>query len=506
MKNILLERFTYDAFETFKEQHKNKINIKTVVYMDGHWNNENIKSSNEDIELLNCFSISKGIGIDNSNWSIGDAELSFFSSHEGIFLSILSRYDVYKKAFTTEEMLDHYYRLVNFWINKLEKINVVFSGDVPHVPSSFSLYLVTKFLKIPFIFIDGALIYNKFVVFVCSFKHRMLLVEQKNITNKAFINAHNDFFKEYLSTSKGIDNKYIEYAKNRVESLWWRQILEDINSSLPFSVKSILYGKIKFRNLYTTELGWKINRRRLDDPKSGFIRPLLLIAKIKERIKILSSRIEYRRMCSNYKKLNKYLFFASPMEPESSTIPTALNGRHVLIALRKICKALPDGYSLVYKEHPWQFTQQILFTTEWKNKYYYDDIKKIGKIIFVRDDAPVKELIKGSIGIITINGTVALEALMLSKHCITFAPQWYDGFDGVHLVKSDNDVAKALKLMINKISPDPIPSQIKFSKNFLELDGCNIDDYTKSDLRKISIGIWEAYKDFQDLDVRKWEI
>jgi len=507
MKNILLERFSSEATDIFEQQLRNKVDIKIVVYIDGSWNEDTKKKYlNKSAELLNCFSISKGIDIDNCPWSIGDVEQKYFGAHEGIFLSVLSRYNVYKKAFTTEEMLDHYYRLVNFWINKVKNIDAVFSLDIPHVPSSFALYLVTKFLKIPFIFIDGALVYNKFNSFACSFKHRMLLVQKEQLTAKVFINAHSDFYNKYHSSSQGVVNKYIEFIDNRVERLWWRKILEDVNSSLPISIKSIFHGRIKFRNLYTTELGWKITRRRWDNPKSGFLRPFLILAKIKERIKILSLKNRYRRMCSNHKKLNNYIFFATSMEPESSTIPTALNGRHITIALRRIFDVLPNDYTVVYKEHPTQFTQQILFTTEWKSKYFYEELKKIGKIIFVKDYLSAKDLIEGSIGVATINGTIGIEALMQGKRCITFAPQWYDDYDGLHYVKSRNDIADAVKLMLEQAPPKPLPNQIKFSKHFLEMEGCNLDDYTKADLKKICVGIWSAYNDFLDIDDRKWEV
>ncbi len=500
MKKILVERFPSIAIDIFQQQLKNLIDIKIVVY-----NGEKI-AVNQNIELLNSLSISKGIGIDSCPWSIGYIEQRYFSAHEGVFLSILSRYDIYKKAFTTEEMLDHYYRLVNFWINKTKNIDAVFSLDIPHVPSSFALYLVTKFLKIPFIYIDSALVYNKLQYLGCSFKHRMLLAENEQLTAKEFLTAHYDFYTEYNSADQGVVSKYVTYLESRVERLWWSMLVQDINSSLPISIKSIFNGNIKLRGLYTTELGWKISRRRWDDPRSGFLRPFLFFAKLQERIKILFSKIRYRRLCTNHKKLNSYILFAATTEPECATLPTALGGRSIAIALRRIVEALPDGCTVLYKGHPGQFEQQVLFTTEWKSKYYYEDLQKIGKIIFVRDDIPTKDLIEGSIGVATINGTIGLEALMGGRRCITFAPQWYDDFDGLHCVKSGSDISDAVKLMLDKVSPNPQPNQIKFSKHFVDMDGYNNATYTKEDFEKICAGMWGAYNDFLEIDDRKWEV
>ena len=194
------------------------------------------------------------------------------------------------------------------------------------------------------------------------------------------------------------------------------------------------------------------------------------------------------------------------MEPEGATLPIALNGMYTEIGLRRILEALPDGWSIVFKENPDKFSQQFLFQSDWKSKYYYKNLQKTGRIIFVRDDIPTKNLIEGSIGVATINGTIGLEALIAGKRCITFAPFWYDDFDGLHHVKSDNDISDAVKLMIDKVSPNPEPNQIKFSKHFLDMDGYNLSTYSKEDYKKICVGILEAYNDFLDIDDRKWEV
>ena len=302
MKNVLIERFPSLAIDIFQKQLQNLINIKIVVYSGEKF------SVNQNIEVLDSLSISKGIDIDECPWLINQTEQEYLSAYEGVFLSILSRYDIYKKAFTTEEMLDHYYRLINFWIYKTKNIDAVFSLDTPHVPSSFALHLVTKFSKIPFIHMDFALVYNKFHFFVCSFKHRMLLVQKEQLTSKTFITAHNNFYNEYNSSPHGVLNKYVEYLENRVERLWWRMLAEDINSSLPISIKSLFKGKIRLRDLRTTELGWKISRKRWDNPSSSFFRPFLFFAKIIDRVKIKLAKTRYRNICKNHKTLDSFIF------------------------------------------------------------------------------------------------------------------------------------------------------------------------------------------------------
>ena len=499
MKNILLERFPLEGIKVFERSLKNLVNIKFVVH-----NEDNFPAS-DNYEAVSCLSITKGIGVDSYPWLLENIEMRYLSNYEGIFLSLLSRYDVYKNSFTTEEMLEHYYRLVNYYINiiKNKDINIIFSLDIPHVPSSFALYIASKFLKIPFIYLDHALIYNKFQFFGCSFRNRALLVQSQEQQSDEITAAYSSFKEVNSSGNTYSTSKYVVYLATRVERLWWRMLVEDIHGSLPISIKALFSGELKIRKFYATELGWKTSRRRWDDPKSGFIRPFYFFAKLTDRIKIILARRRYRSLCEDPSTLGKYILFAPPMEPEAAVLPTALEGRYVFSALKSISKELPEGVSIVYKENPGQFDQQILFTTEWKSKFYYENLKNI---IFVREDSSTSDLIANSIGVATLNGSIGLEAVISGKHCITFASQWYDGFNGLHYVKTSEDISMAVKLMLNKDVPITKPIQANVSKNFVDMSGCNTLTYTKEDFQIICKGMWNSYNDFLELDDRKWDL
>ncbi len=140
------------------------------------------------------------------------------------------------------------------------------------------------------------------------------------------------------------------------------------------------------------------------------------------------------------------------------------------------------------------------------SQFYSEDLAKLGKLIFVREDVSSHALIANSIGVATINGTIGLEALSMAKRCITFAPQWYDGFDGIHRIQSVMDVADAVDLMMKKKRPNPQATQVAFSKHFVELEGLGDNNYTGKDYEHICRAMWSAYNDFSSLDDRKWEV
>ena len=500
MKNILLDKFSLSGMKAFERELEGLIDIKLVV-LEGEY-----PSFNNNIEFLNGLAITKGIDIDSCSWVLEKADMRYLSNYEGLFLSMLSRYDVYKNSFTSEEKLEHYYRLINFWINKIKDIDVIFCPDVPHVPGSFALYIASKLSRTPYIYLDFAQVYNRFQFFGCSYRHRSLLLEGGGEQPEKIIAAYYSFKKSYVLDTDERISPYDTFLDTRVERLWWRMFAEDINSSLPISIYALFKGKLKIRSAYATELGWKTSRRRWDDPKSGFFRPYLFIAKLIDRIKIYLAKKRYRTLCEDSDNLGKYILFAPSMEPEAAILPTALEGRYVFSALKLISENLPEGVNIVYKENPYQFSQQMLFVTEWRNKFYYKDLKKIKNVIFLSENTNTHSLVANAIGVATINGTIATESLFAGKHCMTFASQWYDNFDGLHHIRKSEDIVRAVKAMLSNDKPNPDPYQVNMAKNFVDLEGCNPSTYTQEDDVKICLGLWSSYYDFLELDEKKWDL
>jgi hypothetical protein len=502
MRNVILDRFPIEGINEFSLQLEKKIDIKLIITKG-----EKIDFG-RGIENYDSLSLSKGIGVESRSWVLNRGHLEYFSKYEGVFLSMLSRNDVYKNSFTTEEMSIHYYSLLNFWMRKLEskKIDLIYCMDVPHVPSSFSLYLASKFLRIAHVYVDCPLVYNRFHFLGCSFKNRMLLVEGNGVTSDEFIDAHNKFFLDYKTNSTESISKYYSYLYSRKSKYFRRALLIDLAGVMPFSIKSLLKGTIKYRGFRVTEAQWKISRRLWSDEKSAFNRISFFFAKYLNRLKIHNLKKSYRKICNDHAGLSDYILFAPPSEPEASTLPISLEMRRSYIALKMLIDSLPEGVKVVYKEHPISFDQLLLFVSEWKSRFYYENLAKLDRVEFVRDDAPTRELIKNSIGVATINGTIALEALSAGRHCITFSPQWYDDLNGIHLVQTSSDIKSAISLMVSQSPPSPHPEQVKFSENFLALDGLSNNNFSSNDYKIICASMWKASNDFLNLDDRKWEV
>ena len=505
MMNVLLDRFTVDGVSEFIKTIKKGCAVNLVLFKSY------VEVKNKEYEHFQNLEVSKGIGLEKYPWVLSRESLIYFSKYEAVFSSMLSRCDVYKDSFTTEEMSEHYYRLLNFWIFKLKsnQIKIIFSLDVPHVPSSFSLYLSAKYLKIPHIYLDIPFVYNKYLYFGCSFTNRMILAEGGELESSNLVGEYEQFIESYNRNSSKTFSKYANDLYLRKESKWWFRFIMDVASIFPFSFRDLIKNRnLNFKGFYTNELAWKVSRRQWCDYKSGFLRINYLLAKYKEHLNIYLSQLRYRRLCiEDIANIGSYILFAPPAEPEAATLPIALESRRVYIALKSIASALPEGVCILYKEHHVSFDHQLSFVSNWKSKYYYYNLKKIKNILFVRDDFSTDKLIKQSIGVACINGSIALESLLVNnKRCITFAPQWYDEFDGIHKCESQSDIREALLLMRNNIAPVPNANDLTHLNNYICLEGTDANSYNVRDYKTIFNGMWKSYETFEKLNDRKWEV
>ena len=99
------------------------------------------------------------------------------------------------------------------------------------------------------------------------------------------------------------------------------------------------------------------------------------------------------------------------------------------------------GYKLYVKEH---------FVQPYRNKVYYDDLKKIRNVTLIRTDYDSKELVRNSLCGVTGNGTVVLESVIRGTPMIIFGESGFQGAPGVHRVGSVEECKKAIAEIIGE--------------------------------------------------------
>lgn len=501
-KKILLDRFIDTSLSYFYDDFKKlDLDIRIITY------NGKLPSGlkNYSGKLLNDFEIARGSFFSDVPWVLESQDLEFFSKYEGLFKDILSRYALSPSYWSSQEMSVHATLLFNYWKYKLvtEKIEICFAFYAPHEPSSFSLYLVTKFLKIPYIFIDMPIIGQRIRFMSCSYKYRNLLIHEKSKETSD-------------SARKILENHQYKITNNFISGLPpFMFENQDIFNKIKSSLKRGDLIKKFFSLLFPpVDSFFKYNRSEWYSAKAipNWISFYLQRYKILRRISKRGR--DYNKICSSFKNElinSRYIYFAAPLSPEGSYLPASLWNRHIKISILKLISVIPDDWKIIYKANPLQFSQntKYRFSTfpDWFTSDFYFDLLKTKKVHFVSVDTPTKNLIENSTGVASICGTVSIEAITLGKHAITFSPMWYDEIEGIHFCKTKEDLLEAINLMKIKDIPVPKFSSVHLSSSSIFDGGDYINcDFSKDIYNIISNKFISSYQVFNNLDDKKWSI
>ncbi len=119
-----------------------------------------------------------------------------------------------------------------------------------------------------------------------------------------------------------------------------------------------------------------------------------------------------------------YLYFPLHLQPELTT--SALGGDFAdqLLALETLSGWLPEGYKIYLKENPKQTEKQ-------RDPHFYKRLAGLQNVRLLGRHENSVELIRHSLGVVTITGTAGWEALFYGKPVITFGAAWYRSFPGV---------------------------------------------------------------------------
>jgi len=167
---------------------------------------------------------------------------------------------------------------------------------------------------------------------------------------------------------------------------------------------------------------------------------------------------------SHYKRLStersqfqgdKYICVFLQLQPEQTTLPDGGLFVHHLFVIQMLYSAVsPLGISLVIREHPATF--ESAFDLRWRPSDFYSTIKKIGPNIYFDDiNAEPYSLIRNSIAIAAITGTVLLEALLHGRPAIAFGKHSLKGYASTAFVDNFADEIELREKIAKAIVESP---------------------------------------------------
>tara|TARA_B110000438_G_scaffold274442_1_gene294619 strand:- start:404 stop:1372 length:969 start_codon:yes stop_codon:yes gene_type:complete len=147
----------------------------------------------------------------------------------------------------------------------------------------------------------------------------------------------------------------------------------------------------------------------------------------------------------------KFILFTLHQEPERTLLIEAPFYTNQLEIIRHIAKSVPSGYKLYVKEH---FSQEL---REWRPISYYKEILKIPNVRLYHPSSNMEEQIKNSSLIISIAGTVSLEAAFYQKPSIVLADLGFSVLPSIQKMDSFQELPQLIKKGLNmKINPDDL--------------------------------------------------
>ncbi len=168
--------------------------------------------------------------------------------------------------------------------------------------------------------------------------------------------------------------------------------------------------------------------------KANLLRPYKLIS-------LFSSSLNYRKLSVPFNSYSdtQYVCFFLHTQPESTTLPDGGLFTNQILAIEMLYEALkPLDINIVVREHPATF--ESAFDEIWRPKDYHDRILNIGEGVKLDNlSARPYQMIKNSLAVATITGTVIEESLLNGKPAIAFGEHHLSGFESESLIDDFND-------------------------------------------------------------------
>lgn len=219
-------------------------------------------------------------------------------------------------------------------------------------------------------------------------------------------------YKNYIS--KGDVAFYIVKKKQKITNIFFRKI----KSLLVFAI-SIISNNLKRKHDFLHTKFWYYIFDRLT----------VLYRYFETKRKIKFSKIN---RIKNY----KYIYFPIHYEPELVLLVQSQDYLDQLNVIQNISRNLPCNIQLVVKDHPIMMGR--------REPEFYKAILGIPNVILVDVNENSIEIIKSSIGVITIIGSAGIEGYFHNKPVLTLSDAFYNFLPSVKKINSYNEIPEAI--------------------------------------------------------------
>lgn len=427
--------------------------------------------------------------------------LNSFSPEELQALSMMDRLDYDRKSFNYMERESYFLNLVKRWLYVINKYNpeIVISAVNPHRVFDYVLYILCRYKGIKFITFQYSM-FQSGRIFPLLYSLEPDAMEkfirddyEKNLNNTySYADLPDDFKGELSRINATYDNAKPFYMNTH-------NINDAKNKRMLFLFKRFwgshhIFGEHGILAEGQTMTTYKNSKYAIEETRFSLWD---WYNKRKEALKYDKElRAYYNKIASDISFDKKYIIFFMHYQPEATTSPCGGIFANQFLCIETLLKHTPDDVYIYVKEHPNQYMSHREGHMK-RIKRFYDDLLKNPRVRFVPFEIDSFSLIKYSLAVSTVTGTVGWESVLRKKPVIIFGLIWYECMRGVLRVKDEESAAKIYEFINNyEYNEQALYAYLcTFSQHtvhayhystYKELTGISHDDSVKSIVESLS--------------------
>jgi hypothetical protein len=206
--------------------------------------------------------------------------------------------------------------------------------------------------------------------------------------------------------------------------------------------------------------------------------------------------LTYQRLSGTIGKENPYVVLFLHWQPEATSLPLGYRYAQQWLLVRAITEALPEGWRLYVKEHPFIFVWPML--ESFRNADFYRAIDALPRVSLLPLTSDPFALIDSCAAVATLTGTVGIQALSRGKPVLSFGAASYRNCPGVYPVQGVEEVRRALQ-KIQQGAAAPTESQLHHYFAWVESHSMagvseknHLDPYDYEAMRDAKRSVWES--------------
>lgn len=352
-----------------------------------------------------------------------------------------------RDVYTIDESKHFYLNHLRFWNHMIqtEKINLICLNNIPHHSHDYIIYALGKINHINICLCADTSIQPRLSVgtdLEGLWEKNHELYEKYRLCEEVILPEDIEHYYQALKYGyKGIDDSAVHRGMSRKDHINIRRK----NFTQYFELKKVIRrnGSLLKHGLKADLSNGKLEQLKVASSKILQNRNYEKRAKIK----LHSMRnIKYYDKIAEYPDFNeKYVIFFLHLQPEATTLPQGGVFVEQELMIQILAHTMEQhGIKVYVKEH---------FVQPYRNKNFYDGLKKIRNVKLINSNVDSKELAKKSIATASCNGTILLESIFNNKQTFIFGHTGFQGAPGVYLLGNTEDCEKAINEIISGKNP-----------------------------------------------------